>query len=1485
MRRPVRFPVLALLTATSLALGIPGLAPVDARAESLRPERKLDNPVDRDGDGELGEADAIRQRVRAYLERHGDHGVITPQENLRKARWAYKRSLQQRGDAHTESISGDGWVSLGPNNGAGRFTAIAPHPSVTGTLLAGAAGGGVWRTNDGGQTWVPLTDGIPDLSVGAVAYAPSDPNVVYLGTGEGGYAIDFIPGIGLLRSEDGGDTWILPEQVVATNFYRISVDPRDPDILVCGTNQGLIRSVDGGVTWSVPIPRNPGGGGTSLVVTDVARGHAEPDLIYASVWCLDESCPAGIARVMRSSDNGVTWTPAATGLPSPDSDWGRNRLGLALAPGSDAVLYAATNIAGDDGGAPPARVYRTSNGGQSWTATTKPPAYLGAQGWYDNAITVSPSSTDLVVAGGVWYVRSTTGGSGWLEQNPYEQTGLPHVDVHDLQWQGSTLWVANDGGVWKSENSGVTWIDCTSGLITRQYYGIAIDPVHRERVIGGAQDNGTNRRRDIGDDSWDDVLGGDGFECAVNPLVPSIAYATIYNTSIYRSLAGGAARSFVTATPYFGNDENAPFITPLTMRPDTPWVLYTGTDRVWRTENAADSWQPLATTVTDGLWNDVEIWSIAATPADPDVLMVAKGADVYRSDDSGASWTPSPLGAGGLPGKRVIHVEISPFDPDLALASLSGQSAGHLYRTTDGGLTWTQSDSGLPPFSVQVTRWDPTDASVVYAGTDVGLYRSTDAGVSWQAYGQGLPAVSVHDIRVLPDGSMLRVGTHGRGVWELDIPRDANISPSVEITSPASALSLSAGQSASFNATASDADGDAITATWLFTDHWQSSTGGHGQGSLETGASHTFDIGGTYLAAVSIDDGRGGRASAAVTVSVDDPANDCKTPRTIPAAGPFPYEVEISNAAAYRGSDDPSPPCVSDPGDSKAGTWGSMWFEFTPTESHRYSLSTCGSGADSVLTVWTGGTCGPYTAVAGGCNDDDEATHCDGGRTDSYVDVDLDAGTTYRVMIGSYSNSSKGRINLQVACSDCAPPPVERVYLVPAAAHNGGVGGTSWVTDLNLTNPGSKAVSADLAFLPAGGNNAGATEVQVHVPVGGALELPDVVAVTLGANGSGAVRIRSDGDLLVTSRTYNDAPGGTYGQFIPGVVAGAGLEPGQSQLLAGLESDEAYRTNIGVANASDTPAAVTIDLFAADGTALASKDVSLARWGWTQVSGIFAGAGVSDLALGYAVVRNTSTSAVVHTYASVVDARTGDPTYVAAAPSAVPGEPVWIAAAAHTDGVGGSVWRTDVVLTNPLGGDPAAGEDAAVILELHPTSGEPISYAVTVPAGTSVRLGDAVAAAFGGSGAGAIRVVCTQGRVTAVSRTYNQAQNGTYGQFIPGALSGDALASGEDGLLPQLRRTSAFRSNVGFVNLAAETLKVRVDYHRADGSLLGTRHYTVAPNAYFQQTKAVPGTEDVTGVSATVRAETTGARYLAYASVVDNTSGDPVFVPAVRWSE
>ncbi len=1480
-------PTVALIVALAVLAG-----PQSAVAEGARGAAPSLEAGDRDGDGRIGEATAIRRRVALERALRGDGDVLTSEALLARAQWAFERWRERGGPlARIAGLPDLGWVSLGPTNGAGRFTRLAPHPTVDGTVLAGAAGGGVWRTTDGGSTWTPLTDDyLPNLSVGALAYAPSDPDVVYLGTGEGGFAVDFIPGIGLVRSLDGGDTWILPSQVMASQFFDISVHPSDPLRVLFATSEGLLASTDGGVSWSTPIPKNPSGRATTeLVVSQVVRSSSNPNLVYAAIWCQGE-CPGGYSRVMRSSDGGQSWTRAATGLPLPDAgDRSLNRAAIALAPSNDQMLYIGLNVEGSGSDAPPSRVFKTTNGGTSWTETTQPGAYLGFQGWYDNTMTVRPTDPNWVVGGGVWYVRTTNGGTTWNEQNPYSSGAdprWPHVDAHDLEWQGDTLWLANDGGVWKSADGGRNWTDCNTGLITRQYYGLAIDPVNRERVIAGAQDNGTNRRRDAGDDTWDLVIGGDGFETAINPWLPEVAFGTVYDTLILRSFSGGARNTFIDVSPATGGDET-PFLTPLTMRPDAPNVLYTGSTRVWRSEDSGTTWSALPTDVVNGSWNSDEVWSVAVTPADTRVIMAAKNRGLYRSEDGGLSWRLAPTGSGGLPsGKRVVNVEISPWDAAVAFACLAGQSAGHLSRTTNGGLTWVDADSGLPPFTVQVVRFDPTDTSgsTLYAGTDVGLYRSLDGGLSWARFGDGLPAASVHDIRILPDGSMMRVATHGRGVWELALPAPANRPPTVTITQPGSQVTVSTGDTVTLAATLADPDGDRVDYGVVTSDDWSVSASGSiiGGGPGQLTAPRRFDVGGVHLYGVTAVDTHGARSSASVRVNVSERADDCSTPRVVPPSGPFPYSLPTGNDSSTTATSDPSVGCTFD---STAGRAGSLWWEFTPTESARYVLSTCGSLADTVLSVWTGPACGPYTPVAGGCNDDDESVHCAGHRTDSWLELDLVAGTTYRVMVGAYEPGSRGPLRFNVECETCTPPPPseENYYLVPASAHAGGANQTFWLTDLHLHNPGATDVQVAVAFLVAGTDNTNAPQTFFTVPAGTSLELADVVSTSLGSDGAGALRIRADGELVVASRTYNTASAGTYGQFIAGYLEETSLQPGEEAVLAGLESNSAFRTNVGVANASGFSAAAEVDLFDTAGALLATKPLSIPPYGWVQVTDIFNERGLGTVDDGYAVVRNTSAQAFVLTYASIVDARTGDPTYVAPVTALTAGTTGWLAASAHTTGVGTSFWQTDVALLS------TGSSTATAAIRFYPagTDNSQVSstaqaVAVQIGAGKSLRLRDIVLAGFGiSSGVGAIAVEVLAGEIVLTSRTYNQAATGTYGQFIPGVAAENGVVQGETAALVQLRRSPGFRTNVGMVNLTGSTIRIRAEYFRADGSSLGSATYDVLPFGFYQQGNAIPGTGEVVGGFARLTSSTAGGRFLAYASVVDNGSDDPVFVPAV----
>lgn len=386
--RPTIFHFLAALICSAIAL------PLSAQ-DSAEEGAAEDGP------------EPILERARLYLQRHGDQGRIDPEKRLAETR----RHYQGRRGIQPETIGLDTWVSLGPTNGAGRMIALAPDPAVAGTLYAGAADGGAWKTLDGGVTWTALTDGLSDLSVGAIAVAPSDPSIVYLGSGEGGAAFDFIPGIGFLKSTNGGSSWILPASVLATQFFRINVHPSNPLELVVGTNNGGFRSTDGGATFAPVISK-----ATYTNVTDLVRHPTDPLTMYAATWCAF-SFPASSSKVLKSTDAGVTWVEKINGLPPTGGNALYERFSIAIAATNPLVLYASKAIK-IGAAASVSHVYKTKDGGENWVdlpGVGPVSGFMAEQSWYNNTTIVSPSDANTVIAAGTQYVRSTDGGRSMAE--------------------------------------------------------------------------------------------------------------------------------------------------------------------------------------------------------------------------------------------------------------------------------------------------------------------------------------------------------------------------------------------------------------------------------------------------------------------------------------------------------------------------------------------------------------------------------------------------------------------------------------------------------------------------------------------------------------------------------------------------------------------------------------------------------------------------------------------------------------------------------------------------------------------------------------------------------------------------------------------------------------------------------------------------------------------------------------------------------------
>jgi len=452
-------------------------------------------------------------------------------------------------------------------------------------------------------------------------------------------------------------------------------------------------------------------------------------------------------------------------------------------------------------------------------------------------------------------------------------------------------------------------------------------------------------------------------------------------------------------------------------------------------------------------------------------------------------------------------------------------------------------------------------------------------------------------------------------------------------------------------------------------------------------------------------------------------------------------------------------------------------------------------------------------------------------------------------------------------------------YMIPASAHIGGLSGTSWVSDVVLQDPGTGGAHADLYFLGSG--SSWPRRRGVSILAGQSLKLGDIVGETFGqSSASGALLVVSDQPLVVTSRTYNDASSGTYGQFIAGVSTSRALGTGEQARLIQLTRNNDYRTNIGFANATDETLNVKAKLYKSNGDLIATRSYTIQPYGFYQKTDII-GTDVSDA---YAVVSSSAAGAQFFTYASIIDNRTGDPVFVTPdAGTAQAGQSLYIPGSAHITGTGGTQWRSDVEVHNP-GSTTAAYK--VELLKRDQANPSPQSKSFNLAPGRSVRYTDALSSLFGFTGAAALRITPSSGTITVSSRTYNQTSGGTYGQFIPAAPASAAIGAGESVPLVQLAEStstsSGYRTNIGFLNTSDTTITVQAHLFYGTGIPLGSK--TVSLGAYeYQQVDRIFRSVTSFAVDngyAILSTATSGGAFLAYGSVVDNSSGDPVYVPA-----
>ncbi len=676
----------------------------------------------------------------------------------------------------TESTS---WLGLGPApmqssfyaNVSGRITCLAVDPTNHDVVYAGAADGGLWKSTDGGSSWTPLTDNLPRLSSGSVAIDPNNPNVIYYGTGELNFNIDGYPGTGIFKSTDAGASWSQMQLPSSGGIYytsKIVVAPTNSNIVYAAGYFDVYRSTDAGNTWS-ELDLTDG------AVNDIVVDPQNANIIYASYGSgfSGDSTSYGIHK---SVNGGTTWTWLTNGLPRTDEV---ARISLAIAPSNDQVLYAAIN--GDKPGSSTAdtnRVFKSTDGGASWAVlpTVAPHTDFGGnQGWYNNVIAVDPTNQNIVYVGGIDFWRSADGGQTWSNlTNGYgTYTGKNiHVDQHAIAFakgDGSFFYIGNDGGVWKTTNGSVSFTNCNATLQTIQFYDITTDPNNPAVTIGGTQDNGTESNSQPSQE-WGEIFGGDGGYVLVDPTNPKIVYTEYVNGALQKSTNGGSSFTQITN----GITGDGYWLQPYVMDPSDHNVLYTGTSKIYKSTDGGNDW----TAMTGNLKSSSALFTtMAISPVDGNVVYAGisgyRGAAdtsyLYVSTDGGSSWTDITHNL--PPGTNFARITADPTHKGTAYLAVLVGITSHVLRTTDYGNTWVGLDSTGNGFANNPTKIIAVDSltGYIYAGTYAGVYRSTDDGATWGLFGSGLPNSVVDGMAIQYSSDVLRVATHGRGAWQVNL--------------------------------------------------------------------------------------------------------------------------------------------------------------------------------------------------------------------------------------------------------------------------------------------------------------------------------------------------------------------------------------------------------------------------------------------------------------------------------------------------------------------------------------------------------------------------------------------------------------------------------------------------------------------------------------------------------------------------------------------
>ncbi len=718
------------------------------------------------------------------------------------------------------------WQFIGPTNISGRMTDIAvmTPKGESYTIYVAGASGGLWRTDNEGVTWEPVFQHAASTSIGDVTIAPSNQDILWVGSGEANIFRSSMAGAGVYKSTDGGESWTHMGLAGTHTISRIVIHPTNPDVVYVAASghewthneeRGLYKSTDGGRSWNRILFVDDQTG-----VIDLVMHPTEPNTLYAATWQRtrekwndprNEAWYDGSA-IHKTTDGGATWTEVTAGLPAAQH---RGRIGIDIARSNPDVLYAfvdnyetaqeAPEGETDAYGRPRgpvikgATVFRSDDAGRSWRQVSEANAFMeglaGTYGWVFGQMRVDPNDENRIYVMGLGLNVSDDGG------RTFRSLDGMHGDHHGL-WidpaNSDYLVNVNDGGVAISYDRGESWRTFYDNLPLVQFFNVAHDMGDPFKVYGSIQDHGSywgvvdlsRGRGNIPAVQFEGAPGGEGSSHAIDPTDPDIVYsAGFYGTIQRTNMATGESENLVPrpepGEPNFRGQWVAPFI----LSPHNPRVVYHGMNFLFRSMHRGDSWERISPDLTfndPAKYGDIPyqtLFSIAESPFTFGLLYV--GTDdgrIWRTDDGGAEWREINR---GVPVKWVAELVASKYDENTVYMAQNGKRDDdfkpYLWKSTDKGESWTSIVANLPSGPVNVIKEDPKNPQVLYVGTDLGVYVSLNGGREWLSLpGGNLPTSFFHDLVIHPREDILVAATHGRGLWALDVRPLQALTPEVQ---------------------------------------------------------------------------------------------------------------------------------------------------------------------------------------------------------------------------------------------------------------------------------------------------------------------------------------------------------------------------------------------------------------------------------------------------------------------------------------------------------------------------------------------------------------------------------------------------------------------------------------------------------------------------------------------------------------------------------